>query len=62
VVSRGGIEYMAGGTSFHRKIGTRALVGKAKATPKTKTAGEEKRKTSPLRRRVLDTADLVIHG
>ncbi|MBZ5687874.1 MAG: hypothetical protein LAP86_22900, partial [Acidobacteriia bacterium] len=40
----------------------RALVGKATATPKSKTLGKRKSKPSPPRRRVLDNADFVIHG
>jgi hypothetical protein len=63
MVPRGGIEYMAGGTrSSHTTIKRRALVGKAKATPKPKPLGKRKNKTSPPRRSVLDNVDLVIHG
>src|SRR5450755_118410 len=43
MVSRGGIEYMAGGTESHPTIRQRALVGKCKSNSnsKTKIAGEE---------------------
>jgi hypothetical protein len=48
VVPHGGIEYMAGGTSFHPQIEKRALVGKAKATAtaKTKSLIRERQKQS----------------
>jgi hypothetical protein len=38
------------------------LVGEANATANPKTLGKRKIKTSPPRIRVLDIADLVIHG
>jgi hypothetical protein len=57
-----GIEYMAGGTALTDRLEKRALVGKATATPKTKSMGKRKSQSPPLRRRMLDTADFVIHG
>ena len=44
MVPHRGIEYMAGGTNaFHpNDYGTRALVGKATATPKSKPLGKRK--------------------
>jgi hypothetical protein len=68
MVPHGGIEYMAGGTSFHPTIGSEpwSAKGKATATPKAKPPGEEEKANqphpSPPRRGVLDNADLVIHG
>jgi hypothetical protein len=64
----GGIEYMAGGPTAHRKIERRALVGTAKATARTKTKDSRKRKVKNnnqpflLGRVCLDNADLFIHG
>jgi hypothetical protein len=40
----------------------RALVGKATATPKSKSPEKRKSKSPLPRRRVLDNADFVIHG
>jgi hypothetical protein len=50
---------MAGGTGFHLMIGTRALVGRRK---KQNLSGEEGKENLSRRQRVLDNADLVIHG
>jgi hypothetical protein len=66
VPPRGGIEYMAGGASPHRRIERRALVGAARARAKTKPSIKRKVKNinpSFLSAKVcLDSADLFIHG
>src|SRR5579863_3354735 len=66
VPPRGGIEYMAGGASPHRRFERRALVGTTKATAKTKPSTKGKVKNSNpsfLPAKVcLDSADLFIQG